>query len=491
MTNLAQRFDETAARLADRAAVVEAERAWSYAQLRQASEAIGRQLERDGCGPGVRVALVLPNAAAFCAAFFAVARIGAVVAPMNPRYGTQDLEYYLARSEAAALLVPPSLVETAAAVIRQLPAAPSLFAVDESCRARALAERQDDAVVLHCATEDPLLQQYTSGSTGAPKGVVRGHRQLTFELESLGTALKVTEADRFLGVAPFSHVNGLVRSMMLSLFSGAALFPRAAFDRRGILQLLTEKRLTVFGGVPQMFVALAGTPLREPVDLSALRIAFSASAPLLPEDNLRFHDKFGLVIRQLYGSTETGTISVNLDDDPRALLASVGRALPGVEVRILNEDHGPVPAGEEGEVAIASPAGIRAYADGDADRGAAFFDGFYLSGDLGFMAPDGAITLTGRKKFLINRGGYKVNPQEVERAIASFSKVDQVVVYGKKGRHGDDSVACVVVPKESCTEIEILEHCRGKIADFKIPSFIAFRESLPLSETGKVLRHKL
>jgi long-chain acyl-CoA synthetase len=279
--------------------------------------------------------------------------------------------------------------------------------------------------------------------------------------------------------------------MMLSMFSEARLYARSGFDRRRVLTLLTEERLTVFGGVPQMFIALAATPIRGPVDLSALRVVFSASAPLLPEDNLRFFEKYNVHIRQLYGSTETGTVSINLDAHPEDALDSVGKPLPGVEVLILDPKRSTVASGEEGEIAISSPAAIRSYAGNDAANAEAFHDGYYLSGDLGYKSPSGSIALTGRKKFLINRGGYKVNPYEVEQAIRSHAKVDQVVVHGKAGRHGDDVVACVVVPRESCTELEIIEHCRGKIADFKIPSLVSFQDSLPTSETGKILRNEL
>ena len=193
-------------------------------------------------------------------------------------------------------------------------------------------------------------------------------------------------------------------------------------------------------------------------------------------------------MRQLYGSTETGTISVNLDRHPEHALESVGRPLPGVEIVILDHDRSAVAAGEEGEVAISSLAAIRSYVGNAAASVESFLDGYYLSGDLGYKSPTGALTLTGRKKFLINRGGYKVNPQEVEQAIRSHPKVGQVVVYGKPGRHGDDVVACVIVAKEACSEVEIMDHCRGQIADFKIPSHVAFRDSLPMSETGEILR---
>ena len=240
-----------------------------------------------------------------------------------------------------------------------------------------------------------------------------------------------------------------------------------------------------------MYVILAETPLRGEVDLSSIRTVFSSSAPLLPEDNRRFAQKYGMFVRQLYGSTETGTVSVNTDEDIEESLDTVGTPLKGIRVEILDDAGSVLPAGQQGEVAISSPSAITAY-DNNAEANAkSFLRGFYLSGDLGFKDANGHVTLTGRRKFLINRGGYEVNPFEVEYAIMSNPKVREVVVLGAPTRHGDQLIRCVIVPNGSCTEEEIIEHCRSRIADYKIPSVLEFAKELPRSQTGKILREKL
>jgi hypothetical protein len=279
--------------------------------------------------------------------------------------------------------------------------------------------------------------------------------------------------------------------MMTSMYVGATLYPVREFRRREVLELVTRERVTYFGAVPYMFVILADTPVRGTVDLSSLRTVFSASAPLLPADNRRFREKSGHWIRQLYGSTETGTISVNLAADVESTLASVGCPLPDTRFDVVDEHGHAMPAGEDGEVRIASPGVIPGY-DGNPEANAsAFRDGWYWSGDLGRLSADGALTLTGRKKFLINRGGFKINPLEVEEAIASHPKVAEVVVAGAPGPHGDDVVRCVIVGREPCTVDEIVAHCATRIADYKIPSRIEFRDALPKSETGKLLASRL
>jgi long-chain acyl-CoA synthetase len=376
---------------------------------------------------------------------------------------------------------------------------PSLMAVEASgsCQVVRPGAGQGDPLAAwgpadaDTGASTPLLLQYTSGSTGAPKRIIRTNRMLGDELVRLSRAFRLGEDDRFLGAAPFSHVNGLVRTMMTSMHVGGTLFPVPAFSRRPVLDLMTRERITYFGAVPYMFAILARSPIRGEVDLSSLRIAFSASAPLLSDDNRLFAQKYGPYVRQLYGSTETGTISVNLQDPADERLESVGLPLDGIRIEIRDENGKRLGPGEEGEVAIASPHAITAY-DGNPEATAASFrGGFYLSGDLGVQDAEGYLTLTGRKKFLINRGGFKVNPNEVEKAILSHPQVAEAVVLGAPSSFGDDLVRCVIVRAGPCTEDEILEHCRTRIADYKVPSLIEFREELPKSPTGKILRSEL
>jgi long-chain acyl-CoA synthetase len=475
-----------------RLAIREEGREWSYGSLAAASRAIGAALGAEGVEPGARVALMLPNSGAFVASFFGIARAGGVIAPFNVRYREQEIRFYVEDARAAVVLASPELTELVTAALAPLRAAPTVLAVDAGAGVQRVARGRVEPVPAAASDrESPLLQQYTSGSTGTPKRVLRTHGQLLYELARLQRCFGLGSDDRFLGAAPFSHVNGMVRTMMTSMYVGGTLFPLPEFQRRPVLDVLSRERITYFGGVPYMYAILADTPLRGPVDLAALRTAFSASAPLTPEDNRRFAQRYGVFVRQLYGSTETGTISVNLDPHPERFPESVGTPLDGVTVEVLDDAGNALGPGEEGELAIASPAAIRAYDGNPEANEASFRNGFYLSGDLGHKDAEGRITLTGRKKFLINRGGYKVNPLEVERAIRSHPAVREVVVLGAPSRHGDEVVRAVVVAAAGCAPGEIVEHCRPLIADFKIPSIVEFRDELPKTPTGKVLRKEL
>jgi long-chain acyl-CoA synthetase len=279
--------------------------------------------------------------------------------------------------------------------------------------------------------------------------------------------------------------------MLNAVLGGAALYPIRQFSRRTVCQMITSERLTFFGGVPHMFTLLAQTSPRERVDLSSLRIIFSSSAPLAPADNREFHKAYGVFVRQLYGSSETGTISYNDHPSIEDHLDSVGRPLPGVAFSVIADNGEPARRGSEGEIAVLSPFAVSSYAGNPEATARSFRDGVYLTGDLGRVDSENCLTLTGRKSLMINRSGYKVNPREVEEAIREHPKVADVVVLGWPPFQGDQSIRCVLVAKTECSPEEIIRHCRGRIADYKIPTRIEFRDQLPKSSTGKIQRFAL
>lgn len=489
-TRLVRIFDENASRLGSRLAVREREKDWNYQELLARSRDFSDYLVSLGVQDGHRIAVVLPNSGVFVTALFGILRTGAVIVPLNDRYRKQELQSYLDDVSLSAVVVPREAVGQVSQSMSGKKHPPLLIEASVDGKFRMLEGGEVKDVQKGYGGDLPALLQYTSGSTGEPKRVLRTQSQLVFELERLSRIFDLGERDRYLGAAPFSHVNGLVRTMMASMFSGGTLYPLRNFNRREVLRIISEERITYFGGVPYMYITLTATPLRGTVDLSSIRTAFSSSAPLLADDNRAFESKFGFYIRQLYGSTETGTISVNTDRDIRASLQSVGRPLEGVRVEIFNDRGTMLPEGQEGEVGISSPAAIKGYEDNHTANALSFKGDFYLSGDLGFKDGKGRLTLTGRKKFLINRGGYEVNPFETERVIMGYSKVEEAAVFGVPTRHGDQTIKCLVVAREACSEKEIIEHCRSNIADYKIPAIIEFVKTLPKSRTGKILREK-
>jgi len=488
-TTLTEILDRVCDRRADHVAIRESAAAWSFGELRDWSQTLSRMLEREVHEAGIPVVLLLPNSGAFASAFLAVARLGGVVAPLNYLYRSQELRYYLEDLEPAAVITIPDLVPRLLDVFPALNRPPSIFAIESTRMSRV--HRGEPAGSPLSGTVSPLFLQYTSGSTGRPKKVARSHAALVAELAALQSVFGTGPSDRFLGVTPFSHVNGLVRTMLSALYAGATLYPVDGFRRREILSLVSRERLTFWGGVPQMFAILGQTPPRGETDLSSLRLVFSSSAPLLAGDHRRFQELYGQTIRQLYGSTETGTICFNTDDDPSRSLDSVGAPLPGVAVDVVDASGQRVTDGVEGELVIRSPFAASEYLGNPLATETSFGPDGYRTGDLGCQDPRGFVFITGRTKLLLNRGGLKVNPYEVEEAIAQHPGVREVVVFGSPGPHGDDLIRCFIVPAGHLAVDDVVRHCRERIADYKIPSSFEFRGSLPRASTGKVLRAQL
>lgn len=483
MQTLPELFDRITQTYASRTAIVSSDGALTYADVRARVFALAAELARRGIRPGDRAGVLFRNSADFVIAYWAVLNAGAVAVPLNDHYQQKEILYFVDTCELKLILTGESFRPLCETVLPHARASCELL-VREAWDALAIDPHWQPA---RLNPKAPVMFQFSSGSTGTPKRIARPHTKILRELDALVDALRLNPQDRFLGVAPFSHVNGLMRTMLASFRAGATLYP-AAFERHRVAELIERERLTVFISVPFMFITLAQTRFERVPDFSSLRLCVSASAPLPLKYNREFRQKFGSSIRQLYGSTETGTMSVNLDGDIENTPDSVGAPLPGVAFAIVDGDDKRLPAGEVGEVLVSSPWAIDGYEDLPEFNTEVFRAGFFYTGDLGRLDAEGRLFLQGRLKFLINKGGFKIDPREVEEVLESHPGIEQVAVVGVPTPYGDDKVKAVIVRRLPCTQLELAEFCRGKIADFKIPSVFEFREELPTSPTGKLRR---
>lgn len=491
MKTVPKMLASVAAQNSERLAVVEGERAVSYGELEGRIASLAEELRKAGIRKGDRVGLLLPNSLDFVTSYFAIAALGALVVPLNEHYQRNELLYFLEQCGVSIVLTSHHFAQLCREVLAMFESPCELLFVEDQPELPAGGWKSLDDFGVEIDPDSPVMYQFSSGSTGTPKRIARTHRNLLFELDSLMQTLSLTNEDRFLGVAPFSHVNGLMRSMMACMRAGAALYPVARFQRRPVAELIEREEVSVFIAVPFMFIALAKTNFRRPPDFSSLRLTVSASAPMPKKLNQQFRERLGSYVRQLYGSTETGTISVNLSPDIENSLESVGTPIKGVEVEVFTDDGRVVEAGEMGEFAVNSPAAITAYDGLDDVNRETFRQGYFFTGDLGRRDQHGLLYLVGRKKFFINKGGYKIDPREIEELLESHPRVEEAVVLGVPTSYGDERVKAVIVLRSPCTEEEIIKHCQGKIADFKTPSLVEFRDSLPKSPTGKIRRKML
>jgi len=399
---------------------------------------------------------------------------------------------HLEALDAVAIVATADAMPVIGDAVAQLHRPPAVLLVRQDGVSEITRAGQREGAPLDAVDESPpLLQLQTSGSTARPKQVVRTHGQVLRELWALQRSFGVNNTDRFLGVVPFFHVNGLVRTLLTALISGASVYAFEGLPRRSILESIERSRLTIIGATPPVFALLGQSPLPTPIKLSSVRLAFSASAPLRQGDQERFLRAYGVHVRQLYGSTETGTISLNDEPAPLRKPWSVGRPLTSVTVDIVGPLGEALGSGQEGELMIRSPFAATGYIDDPRATTQSFRGGFYATGDLGLRDNEGDIRLTGRTTFLINRGGLKVNPSEVEEILLMHPAVSDAMVYGQTGPDGDELVCAAVVASDALNTADIVGHSRRHLAEFKVPSVVTFVEALSRTPTGKLRRPRI
>lgn len=468
--------------------LVHGEERIGWAEVRDRADRLAQGFASIGLGQGDPVALVLPNVPDFVLAFFAVARMGGIVVPLNPRFKEAELDFHF-REAGVRAVVADELALTCSRIV----------------------DGWDDQVQIISAVDDLMdgpprtgdggspdaeaVFGYSSGSTGRPKRVPRTHQQLRAEADSLVAATGIGREDVVFCTIPLFHTYGMGCCLLAAVRAGATLVLAEdahpfVLKRDQVLGEIGRQRATILPAVPFTFRLFAEAP--GSADLSSLRLCISAANALPRSTFDAFDRKFGVPIRQMYGCTEAGAVTLNLDDDPRATVTSVGHPLQGVEVSIVDGEGAELEVGRNGEVVIRSPAMTAGYAGMDDLNAMAFREIGYFSGDRGRIDEHGRLFITGRKKLLIDVKGDKVDPIEVEDVLAVHPKVSEVVVVGVASDvAGEQLIKAVVVPRRECQERELVRYCRERLADYKVPQLVEFREDIPRSPAGKVLRKYL
>ncbi len=459
--SFAERLDAVARRRADKPALVWGDGALTWRELDLRAGGLARRLSRRGVRAGDTIALSLPNGWGFAAALLGGLKLGATVAPLNPRLGADERDRVLAH-------LGPALV------VDDIRAEEDVW---DSVRDRA-----------------PALILYTSGSTGQPKGAVLSHRALGEANDSwAGAVMRLTAEDVVLAVLPLAHSYGLNGALLAPLLAGSTVVLLDRFAPEDVLAAVARHRITVLPGVATMFRRLLDSPALAAVDLSSLRLAVSGAAPCswdLAEDWKR---RTGVRILRGYGMTELFRPISYLADDPRDLPDAIGRPVPGVEVRVVDEGGRPLDAGEVGELWIRSPAAMDGYLNAAEETRAVLQDGWFKTGDLAAVSADGFVRIAGRKKELILRGGYSVAPGEVEAALLAHPAVAEAAVVGVPHPELGEEVAAYVTlrPPAQAGPEELIAHCRERLAAFKYPRQVIIVAALPKSATGKILKSRL
>jgi fatty-acyl-CoA synthase len=518
-------LSDTAARFGDRLAVVFREQGvrWSWRQFAAEVDAMAAALEALGLQRGDRLGIWSPNRVEWLVTQFATARIGVILVNINPAYRLAELEYALQVTGCRAIVSAERLKSSQyLAMLRSL--APELdTAAPEALRSTRLPElkiviRMGDEPsagmlnykdVLQTGREalnlgaqyangaalschDPINIQFTSGTTGSPKGATLTHHNVINNARFVAQAMRFTEQDSLCIPVPLYHCFGMVLSVLACVSTGATMvFPGESFDPAATLAAVADERCTALHGVPTMFIAELDHPRFGEFDLSSLRTGIMAGAPCPIETMKRVVGEMNMrEVTIAYGMTETSPVSFqsSTSDPLERRVSTVGQIQSRLEAKVIDERGDVVPPGQTGELCVRGYSVMKGYWGDEARTREVVKDGWMHTGDLATIDADGYCNIVGRAKDMLIRGGENVYPREIEEFLYRHPKVQSVQVFGVPDpKYGEEVCAWIVLkPGEQASEAEIKDFCREQIAHYKVPRYVRFVDEMPLTITGKV-----
>ncbi len=505
-------LDRVVARFGDRDALISCaqERRYSYAELGVAVDQLARALMAAGLAGGDRIGIWSPSCVEWTLVQYATAKVGAILVNVNPAYRTSELQYVLRQSGCRMLVaapafktsdyramiteVRPSLPALERVIFQDSPDWDELLADADEVSAEALQARS-----AALAPDDPINIQYTSGTTGFPKGATLTHRNILNNGYFVGEGCRYTEQDRICIPVPFYHCFGMVMGNLGATTHGAAMvIPAPAFEPEATLRACAQERCTALYGVPTMFIAQLDHPRFTDYDLSSLRTGIMAGSPCPVEVMKRVMDQMHMSeVGICYGMTETSPVSTQTasDDPVEKRVGSVGRVHPHVEVKVIDPEGGAVvERGDPGELCTRGYSVMAGYWN-DPERTAEAIDadGWMHTGDLATMDDEGYVNIVGRSKDMVIRGGENVYPREVEEFLYSHPSIADVQVIGVPDpTYGEELMAWIIPRAGASLDADaIREFCQGRIARYKIPRYVMTVDAFPMTVTGKVQKFKM
>src|SRR5436190_6447741 len=507
-------FDRTVDAYRDREALVVKHQniRWSWGELGRRVDDLAAGLTTLGLERGDRVGIWSPNTAEWTLTQFATAKAGLVLVNVNPAYRRAELEYAMNKVECKALILAPALktsnyLEITGDLVKggKLPhlrhivrlgreKTPGMLNFDDVATAGSNAERVKLAELgPRLQFDDAINIQFTSGTTGYPKGATLSHHNILNNGFFVAEGLKLTENDRLCIPVPLYHCFGMVMGNLGCLTHGATMvYPADSFDPLATLQAISEERCTALYGVPTMCIAQLDHPAFSKFDLKSLRTGIMAGSPCPIEVMKRVQSQMNMSeVTIAYGMTETSPVSTQCatDDPVERRVSTVGQVLPHIEIKILDTDGKAVPRGETGEFCTRGYSVMKGYWNDAEKTGEAIDSGGWMhTGDLATMDAEGYVNIVGRLKDMVIRGGENVYPREIEEFLYRHPKVQDVQVIGVPDpKYGEEICAWIKLREnQSATPEEIREFCKGQIAHYKIPRYIEFVGDFPMTITGKI-----
>jgi long-chain acyl-CoA synthetase len=461
----------------------------TYEQLHDAAAKVTSLLAAAGVEPGDRVGLMLPNVPAFPIAFYGALGAGAVVVPMNPLLKSREVAYYLGDSGAKLLFAWHAMAGEAAKGAAD--AGAQMIAVDDPALAGALVDVTPQTAWADATADDNAVILYTSGTTGTPKGAQLTHGGLGRNARlTAETLLNNSPDDVIMGCLPLFHVFGLTCGLNAAVTAGGTMTLLPRFDPGKALEIIERDRVTIFEGVPTMYAAMLHLPDADPATAATLRLCVSGGAAMPVEILRGFEEKFGCIILEGYGLSETSPVASFNHPDKVRKPGSIGTPVEGVEMRLVGDGGAAVPAGEIGEIAIRGHNVMKGYWGRPEATAEAIPDGWFRTGDLARVDEDGYYFIVDRKKEMIIRGGYNVYPREIEEVLHEHPAVAEAAVIGMPHAELGEEVGAAVAlkPGAAATPEELRAFAKERVAAYKYPRHVWLVAELPKGPTGKILR---
>jgi len=495
--NYVEGFEKTVKRFPDKTAVIWEGKEVTYSQLQKDINKFGNALKTLGIGPGDRVGLMLNNRPEFIAAYYGSGKIGATIVLLNTLLKKDEIIYILTDSECKVLVAIENGIQEFIAVRDKAPKIKHLICpspLEGAITFKDFIAKQPEELEVYQAKPDDVPEiKYTSGTTGTPKGVMHTHRNISLFTETIANLNGMSPDDRTLLFLPLYHGFGDMCTLHPSLFIGASLVLQDPLNLTRVLEDIEKYSCTQMPGAPRVFYALNMFPDANKYDTSSLRFSYGGGQAMPREVIEEFERKFGSIICEAYGLTEsTAGTSTNRIDKPRKI-GSVGLPLDCVEVKIVDDDGKELPVGERGEIIIRSDLNMKGYLNSPEETAEVLKDGWLYTGDIGKLDDDGYLYIVDRKKEMIIMSGENIYPSELEKVIQEHPAVGLVAVVGAPDpKRGEIPKAIISLkPGASLTEEDFLAWCKERMAFFKVPKIVEFRENLPVGASGKVQKKLL
>ena len=500
---IAEAFRNTFNKFPDKIAIEFNDKRVTFKEVDLIANRIANSLRNLGVNKGDRVVQYVPNGLELIYTTFSSFKLGAIVVPMNTAFKEREMSYFLQDSEPKAIVTDKERLKVLENILDEVPFLKNILIIDLD-KGYTSGDRKyipfhelsnntnynDPEVEID--DEDGAIIFYTSGTTGRPKGALLPQRSITSNLKALKNVWKWSSDDFFLLTLPMFHIHGLGVGLCGTFYTGCSTIVRGKFDADEVLNIIQNRKVTLFMGVPTMYFRMLEVENCHKFDCSSMRLFISGSAPLSKELFNKFHATFGHKILERAGMSESMMNYSNPYEGERKP-GTVGFPLPGVEARIVDESFNDLPVNVEGEIVLKGSNLLKEYWRNEEATKKAFVNGWFKTGDVCKKDEDGYISIVGRSKDIIISGGVNLYPREIEEVIESIPGVKEAAVVGIPDEEFGEAVkACIVLEKgANLSKEEVIAYCKEKLASFKKPKYVDFFDSLPKNAMGKIIKDKL